>query len=40
MEFKEGEIYGILGHNGAGKTCLINLLTGVYKPTNGNVFFH
>ncbi len=36
---KEVELLGIIGPNGAGKTTLFNLLTGVYKPTEGSIFF-
>ena len=32
---EEGQIYGFLGPNGAGKTTIFNMLTGVYKPTDG-----
>ena len=31
----QGELYGLIGPNGAGKTTVFNLLTGVYKPTEG-----
>lgn len=31
----EGELYGLIGPNGAGKTTAFNLLTGVYKPSEG-----
>ena len=34
-----GEIYGFIGHNGAGKTTAFNVITGVYAPTNGRVCF-
>lgn len=33
-----GEIVGIIGPNGAGKTTLINLLAGIYAPTEGSIF--
>lgn len=34
-----GEILGLIGPNGAGKTSLFNCLTGIYKPSKGNVIF-
>ena len=37
MEINEGELVGLIGPNGAGKTSVFNLLTGVYKPTEGSV---
>lgn len=39
MNVNPGEIYGLIGPNGAGKTTIFNLLTGVYKPTSGEIFF-
>ena len=33
----KGELVGLIGPNGAGKTTVFNLLTGVYKPTEGSV---
>lgn len=35
----EGEILGLIGPNGAGKTTMFNCITGVYKPTKGQVMF-
>lgn len=35
FEISEGEIFGLLGPSGAGKTTLINILTGQLKPTGG-----
>lgn len=37
MQIEKGELYGLIGPNGAGKTTVFNLLTGVYKPTDGKV---
>jgi len=39
MDVRQGEIYGLIGPNGAGKTTIFNLLTGVYKPTSGEIYF-
>jgi len=36
---KKGELVGLIGPNGAGKTTSFNMLTGVYTPTSGDVFF-
>src|SRR5213080_4899661 len=35
----EGSIVSLIGPNGAGKTTFFNMLTGVYKPTAGQVVF-
>ena len=34
-----GELIGLIGPNGAGKTTAFNLITGVYKPTTGEITF-
>lgn len=36
VSIEKGQLYGLIGPNGAGKTTVFNLLTGVYKPTNGS----
>lgn len=37
LKIEKGELYGLIGPNGAGKTTVFNMLTGVYKPTEGNI---
>ena len=37
MEIEQGHLYGLIGPNGAGKTTVFNMLTGVYKPTEGDI---
>ena len=36
----QGELIGLIGPNGAGKTTAFNLITGVYKPTTGEITFN
>lgn len=35
IKIEKGQLYGLIGPNGAGKTTIFNMLTGVYKPTDG-----
>ena len=35
-----GQIYSIIGPNGAGKTTVFNVITGIYKPTAGQILFN
>ncbi len=38
LTIEQGQLYGLIGPNGAGKTTVFNMLTGVYKPTDGKIF--
>lgn len=40
MEVRRGEIVALIGPNGAGKTTVFNLITGVYKPTEGSLYLN
>ena len=39
LEVNKGEIISLIGPNGAGKTTAFNVITGVYAPTNGAVYY-
>jgi branched-chain amino acid transport system ATP-binding protein len=39
MEIQEGECHAIIGPNGAGKSTLFNIITGLYKPSRGEISF-
>ena len=38
VSFKKGRITGLIGHTGSGKSTLVNLLNGLYKPEEGSVY--
>jgi ABC-type polysaccharide/polyol phosphate transport system ATPase subunit len=37
LEVEPGEVLGIIGHNGAGKSTMLKLLSGILKPTSGSI---
>ena len=37
VKFEKGKITGLIGHTGSGKSTLVNLLNGLYRPTSGKV---
>ena len=39
MYINKGELIGLIGPNGAGKTTAFNMITGVYTPSEGDVYF-
>ena len=39
FEVEKGEIFGLIGPNGSGKTTTFNMISGVYPPTSGKVFY-
>lgn len=39
LAVEKGELVGLIGPNGAGKTTIFNLITGVYRPTTGEIYY-
>ena len=37
LHIMPGEIYGFIGHNGAGKTTALSLISGILKPNSGKI---
>ncbi len=39
IDINEGEVVGIIGHTGSGKSSLVQMLNGLFKPSEGTVYF-
>lgn len=39
LELREGEILGLIGPNGSGKTTFFNVITGIHSLTSGKVYY-
>ncbi len=39
LNVARGSVHGLIGPNGSGKSTMMNVLTGIYKPTAGGVVF-
>ena len=37
LQVPKGSVYGLIGHNGSGKSTMLKLITGIYRPTSGSV---
>ena len=40
IHVREGSIYGLIGRNGAGKTTVMRMISGLSKPTSGSYRMH
>ena len=39
ISIREGSVYGLLGPNGAGKSTILKMITGIMKPSSGEILF-
>ena len=39
LKFRPGAVHALMGENGAGKSTLMKILSGMYKPTEGEVLY-
>lgn len=37
LQVPKGSVYGLIGHNGSGKSTMLKLITGIYRPTSGTI---
>jgi peptide/nickel transport system ATP-binding protein len=39
FDIKPGEVFGLVGESGSGKSTIARMITGIYKPTGGQIRF-
>ena len=37
LQVPKGSVYGLIGHNGSGKSTMLKVISGIYRPTNGTI---
>ncbi|MGB4325707.1 MAG: ATP-binding cassette domain-containing protein, partial [Candidatus Nanopelagicales bacterium] len=37
LQIPKGSVYGLIGHNGSGKSTMLKLISGIYRPTSGTI---
>ena len=37
LQVPKGSVYGLIGHNGSGKSTMLKLITKIYRPTSGTI---
>jgi ABC-2 type transport system ATP-binding protein/lipopolysaccharide transport system ATP-binding protein len=40
IEIPKGSVYGLIGHNGSGKSTMLKIMSGIYRPTSGSITTH
>ena len=40
LKFLKGSVYGLIGHNGSGKSTMLKMMSGIYRPTSGTITTH
>ncbi|HSO27461.1 MAG TPA: sugar ABC transporter ATP-binding protein [Anaerolineales bacterium] len=40
LDIRQGEVHVLVGENGAGKSCLVKVLCGIYQPDGGEMFYY
>ena len=40
LQVPKGSVYGVIGHNGSGKSTLLKIISGIYRPSEGDISVH